>query len=133
MGDGVLDLNPKYLTLERTDTAVTRWKMGDNVNDRPFTSDSFFESKIDKIRSTFYHEFGHHIHQQKFVKDRGDYFLPQLEKDLKNVTRFRGKSATEYADRNKFEWFAENFSLYELGKTELVDPKFIEFLNEKVL
>ena len=133
MGDGVLNLNARYLTLERTGTSVTKWKMGDDINDRPYTSDSFFESKLDKIRSTFYHEFAHHLHQQKFVKDRGDYFAPQLEKDLKSISRFRGKSATTYADENKYEWFAENFSLYELGKTELVDPKFIEFLNEKVL
>ena len=133
MGDGVLNLNVRHVSLERTATGVTKWKKGDSIYDRPFTSDAFFESKIDKIRSTFYHEFAHHIHQQKFVKTGGDYFLPQLEKDLKKVARYKGKSATEYADTNKLEWFAENFSLYELGKTELVDPRFIQFLNEKVL
>ena len=35
--------------------------------------------------------------------------------------------------KNKYEWFAENFTLYELGKTELVDPNFLKFLEEKVL
>ncbi len=69
------------------------------------------------------------------IRDIANYIIVEnkLEKDLKSISRFRGKSATTYADDNKFEWFAENFSLYELGKTELVDPKFIEFLNEKVL
>jgi hypothetical protein len=133
MGDGVLNLNVRHNILERTGTQVTKWKKGDNLYDRPFTSDSFFEDKLDKIRTTFYHEFGHHIHQQKFVKNAGDYYLPSVEADLKKLRNFRGGSATEYADRNKFEWFAENFSFYEMGKTELVDPNFLKFLNEKVL
>jgi hypothetical protein len=106
--------------------------MGDNIVDRPYTADSHFEDKLDKIRSTYYHEFGHHIHQNKFNKDSRDYYFPQLEQDLKKVGRFKGKSATEYADYNKFEWFCENFALYESGKTKLVDPRFIKFLDEKV-
>ncbi len=133
MGDGVLNLNVRHNILERTGTEVTKWKKGDSLYDRPFTADSFFEDKLDKIRSTFYHEFGHHIHQQKFVKNAGDYYLPQVEADLKKLRRFRGGSSTTYAEQNKYEWFAENFSLYELGKTELVDPNFLKFLNEKVL
>jgi hypothetical protein len=132
MGDGVLDLNPRYITLNRTGNQVSKWKMGDNIVDRPYTADSHFEDKLDKIRSTYYHEFGHHIHQNKFNKDSRDYYFPQLEQDLKKVGRFKGKSATEYADYNKFEWFCENFALYESGKTKLVDPRFIKFLDEKV-
>jgi uncharacterized protein with gpF-like domain len=133
MGDGVLQLNVRHNILERTGTQVTKWKKGDNIADRPFTADSFFEDKLDKIRTNFYHEFGHHIHQQKFLEDARDYFVPPVELDLKKLRNFRGGSATRYADQNKYEWFAENFSLYELGKTELVDPKFLKFLNEKVL
>ena len=133
MGDGVLNLNVRHNILERTGTQVTKWKKGDNISDKPFTADSFFEDKLDKIRTNFYHEFGHHIHQQKFVKNAGDYYLPPVETDLKKLRNFRGGSATRYADQNKLEWFAENFTLYELGKTELVDPKFLKFLNEKVL
>ncbi len=133
MGDGVLNLNVRFNILERTGTEVTKWKKGDSLFDRPFTADSFFEDKLDKIRTTFYHEFGHHIHQQKFVKNAGDYYLPPVETELKKLRRFRGGSATRYAEQNKYEWFAENFSLYETGKTELVDPNFLKFLEEKVL
>jgi len=132
MGDGVLDLNPRYITLDRTGEQVSKWKMGDSKFDRPYTADSHFENKLDKIRSTYYHEFGHHIHQNKYNTDSRDYYFPQLEQDLKKVGRFKGNSATEYADYNKFEWFCENFTLYESGKTKLVDPRFIKFLDEKV-
>ena len=86
-----------------------------------------------KIRSVWYHEFAHHIHQQKFVKTIEDYKKPLLEKKLKKIGKFRNNSSTQYADWNSEEWFAENFTLYELGKTELVDPKFIKFFEENVL
>ena len=132
MGDGVLKLNPRYITLDRTGNEVSKWKMGDSIFDRPFTADSHFENRLDKIRSTYYHEFGHHIHQNKYNQDSIDYYSPQLEQDLKKVGRFKGKGATEYSDYNKKEWFCENFALYELGKIKLVDPRFIKFLDEKV-
>ena len=132
MGDGVLDLNPRHITLDRTGDQVSKWKMGDSTFDRPFTADSYFENRLDKIRSTYYHEFGHHIHQNKYNNDAIDYYFPQLEQDLKKVGRFKGKGATQYSDYNKYEWFTENFALYELGKTKLVDPRFIKFLDEKV-
>ena len=32
-----------------------------------------------------------------------------------------------------YEWFAKNFSFYEMEKLELVDPGFIKYLDEKVL
>ena len=132
MGDGVLNLNPRHITLGRTGDQVSKWKMGDSTFDRPFTADSYFENRLDKIRSTYYHEFGHHIHQNKYNNDAIDYYFPQLEQDLKKVGRFKGKGATQYSDYNKYEWFTENFALYELGKTKLVDPRFIKFLDEKV-
>ena len=132
MGDGVLDLNPRYVILQKQGTKSVKWKMGDDTSDRPFTADAFFDDKLDKIRSTYYHEFGHHIHQQKFNRDSTDYYFPLVEQELKKVRRFKGKGATEYSDANKQEWFCENFALYELGKTDLVDPNFIKFLDEKV-
>jgi hypothetical protein len=41
--------------------------------------------------------------------------------------------ATRYSNANTKEWFAENFSLYHMRREELVDPKFIEFLENEVL
>ena len=85
MGDGVLGINIKYNRLDYyTKDRVrptSKWKFGDDKKNRPFTSDSYFDDPVDKIRSTFYHELGHHIHQQKFVKDFKDYRNPRIEKD----------------------------------------------------
>ena len=134
MGDGKLNLNVKYLTLERTPSDVSLWKRGDELKSRPFTADSYFTNKLDKIRSTYYHEFAHQIHQQKFVGTTTQYFSPKLEQDLIQLGgKWRNQGATRYSEKNAKEWFAENFTLYEMGKTELVDPNFITFLKEKVL
>jgi|TARA_B100000900_G_scaffold408213_1_gene422128 hypothetical protein len=134
MGDGKLNLNVKYLALEETASDLSLWKRGDDIKNRPFTADSYFTNKLDKIRSTYYHEFAHQIHQQKFVGTTSQYFSPKLEQDLIQLGgKWRNQGATRYSEKNAKEWFAENFTLYEMGKTELVDPNFITFLKEKVL
>ena len=132
MGDGVLSLNVKYIPMKSTQKDFSKWKRGDDISNRPFTADSYFTDPLDKIRTTFYHEFAHHVHQNKYNKIRSDYFLPKIEKKLKGL-RFRGKGATRYSDKNQQEWFAENFTLNEMGKSDLVDPKFIEFMKAEVL
>lgn len=132
MGDGILGLNSKYNHLPNVSRDFSKWKFGDSPGLRPFTADSYFTDKLDKLRTTFYHEFAHHIHQQKFNKSYADYLIPTIEKKLKGK-RIKNRGSTRYSDKNPKEWFAENFCLYEMGKTELVDPRFIEFLKENVL
>ena len=134
MGDGVLNLNPKHLKHKRISRDFSKWKRGDNLGNRPFSTESYFTDKADKIRSTFYHEFAHHIHQQKYNQTINDYFAPKLELELtKKSLKLEGKVASRYGDKNEFEWFAENFTLYEMGKKELVDPEFIKFFKENIL
>ena len=41
----------------------------------------------------------------------------------------KGGGATEYSDTDGAEWFAENFSLYYLDKKDLVDPVFIDLIE----
>jgi hypothetical protein len=43
----------------------------------------------------------------------------------------KNRQASKYATTNQYEWFAENFTLYAMGRAELVDPLLIE-LVEKV-
>ncbi len=57
---------------------------------------------------------------------------PKIEKAWKGK-RFRGKAASRYADKNQAEWFVENFTLYEMGKNELIDPSWLQFFKENVL
>ena len=39
---------------------------------------------------------------------------------------------SSYSEANSQEWFAENFSLYEMGKLDKLDPRFIDFMKEVV-
>ena len=122
---------------------VSTWKRGDSNVDRPFSAKSFEDNKVDRFRSTYYHEMGHHVHQMYKIKDarpqRGirlvgeptyrDIIRP-LEDRLKKVKDWKKTSPTGYGASNVHEWFVENFSLYFRGKKDLVDPKFVEILEE---
>ncbi len=85
------------------------------------------------MRTTLYHEFAHTVHQMKYVDKTIDYsprYIPPVERAL--ATLRNRKSSTKYGDTNSKEWFAENFTLYNLGKKDLVDPKFIKFIEEEM-
>ena len=161
MGDGVLKVNPdklnfaerqtKYLAFmnKKHNTNISmktykEWKHGDKtilwkekkvVYDRPFSADHYLDGDLDKLRQNMYHEFGHHVHQMKYVtKDTYQYgagYISKVERDLRSLTiKFPVKSPSNYAKVNDKEWFAENFSLYSMGKRkDLIDPKFIELIE----
>ena len=116
----------KAVSVQPADT----WKFGDNPLDRPYNSDSFFSDPLDKLRSIFYHEFGHNVHQQYLVDDLVSYRNPAIEKWMRaNARQGSRKSATRYGDTNQREWFAENFSLYFMDREDLVDPLFIRLIE----
>ena len=98
--------------------------------ERPHNAFYFFKEEMDKFRNVAYHEFGHQVHQMKNKTFR-DWDLPPIEEALARQKVSGG--ATRYSTYNTQEWFAENFSLYHMGREELVDPKFIEFLENEVL
>jgi hypothetical protein len=157
MGDGVLMLNQTAMgqsdkaflnyfnKANNTDLSLKdykAWKVGDKfpkwkkfrgkVIDRPYSAAHYYDNDLDDLRSTMYHEFGHHIHQMKYVNSKTlDYapgFKPKVELAMDKITdKFY---PTGYSKTNSHEWFAENFSLYE-NKTrlDLVDPKFIKLIE----
>ena len=150
MGDGVLNVNPnKMRFLETEDMQLAYYsrktgkskeflkekfknhKLNDPIGYQPFGSENFFDNELDKLRSVMYHEFGHHVHQMRYVNRTTDWkygFKPEVEKKLKEIT---GRiSATRYGESSATEWFAENFSLYTMGRTDLADPKFIKLIEE---
>jgi len=132
MGDGVLGLNIKYMRLDSKKSTSSKWKFGDNKNNRPFTADDYFDDPLDKLRATFYHEFAHSIHQQKFVNTFKGYNRPEIEKKLVQITKSMRTSATKYGDSNSQEWFCENFALFHMDRKDLVDPEWIKFFKENV-
>jgi len=124
-----------------------KYKIGDSVSKerktkpstwvRPHNAFYFFEDEMDKFRQILYHEFAHTVHQMKNLK-KDLWDRPPIEKKFFDYEYDKGKSffkkgATRYSTYNPKEWFAENFSLYHMGREELVDPKFIEFLENEVL
>jgi SPP1 gp7 family putative phage head morphogenesis protein len=142
MGDGILGINKgkakgigRILADERKmgggygESAWTRDKIG--IEDPPFSSTAFFDKGVDRIKSSLYHESGHHIHQMYKVTDSLSYRNPVLEKRLNQVTHdWKKASPTEYGRTNKMEWFAENYALLRMGRKELCDPEAIKIIEE---
>jgi len=148
MGDGKLKLNAKGLDrisegvasgLARTNfktnnklKTLANWKHGDSIRLRPTVGYEYFDNELDQLRQVMYHEFGHHVHQMKYVTkntlEYGNAYIPIVEKQITQITS--RIFPTNYAKANGVEWFAENFSLYSMGKIDLIDPKFIKLIEE---
>ena len=144
MGDGILHLSSRFIN---NNTALgklktTKWKYGDDPIKRPFSVKAYRSDPVDRIRSTMYHEFGHHIHQMKYVNNNSDYgfrFTPLIEKKVAQLIKDERRKVpfakrlignSEYGDTNPHEWFAEQFSAYTFGMTEKVHPSFIKLIKE---
>lgn len=129
---------------KRATVGPSEWKVGDEVKDRPFVSTAYFTG-IDKARSVLFHEFGHHVHQM-FKKEghRRAVGPPPIEIELSQIFRkklwgidsevrkARDLQPSKYSLEDAYEWFAENFSLYMMGRKDLVD-KDVEKLIERLL
>lgn len=122
---------------------VSTWKIGDDVATRPYTNDAYFTG-VDKMRSTLFHETGHHIHQmwQKTVRRTGRFDgIPPLERRLTAMFRAKfhaigtgheakKKLSSTYATTNEHEWWAESFAAYMMGRHDLADPDLIKLIEE---
>jgi hypothetical protein len=142
MGDGILGVNKgkvkgigHILSDERKigsgygESTWTRDKIG--IEDPPFSSASYFDKGGDRIKSSLYHESGHHIHQMYKVTDASSYRNPVLEKRLNQIAHdWRNASPTEYGRTDKLEWFAENYALLRMGRKELCDPEAIKIIED---
>jgi len=105
------------------------WKPGSSEI-APRLSDQYFSFRADKFKSTIWHEFGHHIHQQLGVRNAKAYMDPPLERDLLDLYRKPGRVfPTQYSRTNHKEWFAESYSLYRLGRSDLLDPELLDLIR----
>jgi len=95
---------------------------------------SYFDNNFDQGRSVLYHEFGHHVHQSLGYKGKINRreSKPAIERAFLKNRGGDGWVVSQYSQTNSAEWFAENFSLYFMGKREYCDPRFIKFFNEEV-
>lgn len=131
-----LALGKKKLQLSGAEEKpVSEWKPGDDPKNRPYTIDPYFTG-VDKARAVLFHEFGHHVHQ--YLRKEGlrrTYGPPPLERDLRALyaqamARGSGKQASKYATTNPHEWFAENFSLFAMGRRDLVDEETVDLMKK---
>ncbi|QGZ17745.1 hypothetical protein HTVC026P_gp30 [Pelagibacter phage HTVC026P] len=150
MGDGILYVDSSYLRRytpdKLTKLKTVAWKYGDKQTNRPFGVTQYFDNELDKIRSVAYHEFGHHVHQMKYVNNDANYgyfkktgFKAKVEERTKQLIRDERKKLpfdqrlianSEYGDTNPQEFFAEQFSAYSMGKLDKVHPAFLKLIKE---
>jgi hypothetical protein len=157
MGDGVLHIDGRFVdNLVNKESsafslnfgAKSSWKYGDDFKKRPKTTKQYYDNDLDIMRNVMYHEFGHHIHQMKYVTknftddlgrvygERG--FTPKIENKVRaviknenlNNTKFGAIGNSEYGDTSPHEWFAEQFAVYSMGKLDKVHPAFIKLIKE---
>jgi hypothetical protein len=150
MGDGVLYVDSgvlkKYTPEIGEKLKTNSWKYGDDITKRPFGARAYMDNDLDRLRSIAYHEFGHHIHQMKYVNNDINYgsfrktgFKAKVEERTKQLIiderkklpfnqRFIANS--EYGDTNPEEFFAEQFSAYSMGKSDKVHPAFLKLIKE---
>ena len=150
MGDGILYVDTSYLKryspLKSTKLKTVNWKYGDKQIKRPDGVTQYFDNELDKLRSVAYHEFGHHVHQMKYVNNDINYghfkktgFKAKVEERTKKLIIDERKKLpydqrlianSIYGDTNPEEFFAEQFSAYSMGKLDKVHPAFLKLIKE---
>ena len=142
MGDGVLSISTNYVKRVLTDPTkklpTNSWSYGEDLAKRPFSVKSYIDNGFERFRSTMYHEFGHHVHQMKYIGADDileGAFLTKVERQTKDIfLKLRKKEGlignSEYGDSVFEEWFAEQFSMYHLNKLDKVHPEFKKLIKE---
>jgi len=143
MGDGVLSISTYYVKRVLYDPIkklpTKSWKYGEDVLKRPYSVKEYLDNGFERFRSTMYHEFGHHVHQMKYIGADDiltGRFLTKVEnqtKDLFNkLKKEQGKfiGNSEYGDSVYEEWFAKQFSMFHLNKLDKVHPEFKKLIKE---
>ena len=112
---------------------VSKWAWGQEKALRPEHAHQFFPNGRDKFRSTVWHEFGHHAaeHQPpawriKLVETHSKVHSASLGKRPGTDI---ARAATQYGDTNTDEWFAENFTLWKMGRKDLVHSAAKELIE----
>ena len=142
MGDGILSISTYYVKRVLTDPikklSTHSWKYGEDLAKRPFSVKAYLDNGFERFRSTMYHEFGHHVHQMKYVGADDIFvgrFLTKVENQTKDLfNKLKAKDGlignSEYGDTVYEEWFAEQFSMFHLNKLDKVHPEFKKLIKE---
>lgn len=110
------------------------WTPGRLAAKRPYNSADYQAEALDKARTLMFHEFGHHVHQMLNKRERRRLVETPLEAALTPLFRDymlqrKGKGPTGYSEGDKYEWFAENFAVYVMGRKDLVDKEALKLIE----
>ena len=116
------------------DTVFADWKWGDERALRPYSSQDYVTSGRDKMKNTYYHEFGHHIELNQSAEwqiELGELYEDLRMKSLGDVPgKDIARSASRYGDTNEHEWFAENYAFHRQGRLDLVHPEAAKMIEK---
>ena len=116
--------------------ALSTYKLGDEISERPWSTKEYFSDGVDKLRMLMYHEFGHHVHQSYKLTGRYARGENSIEKRLGYFWRETKKPELEqfapssYAMANQYEYFVESFAMYMFGRTDMMHPKMMELIED---
>lgn len=115
----------------------------------PYTADAYLDDGIDRFLSSFYHEFGHNVHQQYGLdfrslsawraSHRGGTFLTstpvedminELSENIYKRLTPQSLATSRYGLTQDVEWFTENFALWTVGRDDLISPDFIQLIED---
>lgn len=149
MGDGVLGIGTVELTrwYKHYKPEKISWTQGTAKALKPDSVTLNFENGTDRVKSMLYHEMGHHIHQMHKVRTKTRYAgtrffyddgwkmkdAPDVEKELKKTKgrkSQRSNAPSVYGESNDHEWFAENFSAWQMGLNDVIDPDFFPLIEK---
>lgn len=142
MGDGTLRINREWLNemtdnFDLDDFDLSTWDYKASSLLKPRSVSQFYEEGTSKVRHTFYHEVGHHVHQMTGLSNKtigySGSFTPNVEKRLAVLWKKHGlfdEGNSTYGQTNYKEWFAEQFAAHHMGQTTRVHPVFKTLIKE---
>ena len=99
---------------------TTKWAADGDREDRAWIGAELFSQPDEQIRALVFHEMGHQLHDSYGgMSYQGLTLGSELVQKARKMDRTF--SPTKYADVNEKEWFAENFTLYHMGRKDIVD------------
>lgn len=131
---GKLSLNQPAIAGEyrSKNNSISKWTPKDSIVDRPEFAAAFAD-KNTLAKYYIMHEFAHHITQTygHTTKESFESGINPLEAKIEKAFMTKNSiSPSGYADINHFEWFAENYALYKMGRNDLVSPEVKNIIND---
>jgi len=129
------------------DKVLEKIKLSKQAGWQPAVVGEHFIDNVDDLfaynQDTFWHEFGHHIHQQINTTNISEYKgrpwtpmeikIRDLYRDLLDRLDPDVMFPSKYSKKNFKEWFAESYSAHKMGRDDLVAAEFLDFLKDEGL